>query len=538
MATSIDASSDAAPSHTDRRELEWQLATSDLTAVRHWVAGHPAFDGWIVEPRQTIQLRDTYFDTQDWRIYRAGLALRVRDAAGQPEATLKELRSARPGVADRLELTEPLTEPTLDALPGLAGPVGTRVHEMAGTQPLRPLFTALTSRERYLVRREGSPEDVGELALDETSIAAPDGITRTTLQRVEVEAVGADSEALADFVGVLRRDCALELASDSKYQLGLKSMGLAPPVAQDIDISMRIDEVALAALRQHLQAWHTHEPGARLGQDPEELHDLRIAGRRLEAALSLFADELPAALAGVRATLKERVRALGVGRDLDIALLQFEKFANELDASERQELDSVRQHLVSERSRAQAKMIRMLDAASTRRCLERLEAAAAPGAATRASSREAAVVVIPGLLRSRYKKLRKSLKRLDSGSTAEERHAVRGKIKKLRYAVEPVAPLYGKPAAGFLRALRRMQEYLGEEHDSHMTRERLRALSQRPIRGVTGATLFLLGRMAERHANASSGTRDPRREDRMNRQLRKRWKKLRRSLVSTLPPGG
>src|SRR5262245_39170436 len=266
MAASIDPSSDATALGADRRELEWQLATSDLPGVRHWLTGHPTFDGWILEPRSTLELRDTYYDTEDWRIYRAGLALRVRDAAGQPEATLKELKSARQGVADRLELTEPLAEPTLAALPTLTGPVGTRVQAMTGMQPLRSLFTARTSRERYTVRREGSAEDLGELALDQTSIVDPDGIARTTLQRVEVEAIGKEGEALADFVNVLRRDCALEPASDSKYQTGLRSMGLAPPQAQ-IDLSMRIDEVASAALRQSLTAWHTHEPGTRLGED-------------------------------------------------------------------------------------------------------------------------------------------------------------------------------------------------------------------------------------------------------------------------------
>jgi CHAD domain-containing protein len=531
MTASTNASSDTTAHDPEPRELEWQLATSDLTGVRHWVMDHPMVDGWIIEPPQTIELRDTYYDTEDWRIYSAGLALRVRDAAGQPEATLKELRSARQGVADRRELTEPLTEPTLAALPGLTGPVGTRVQAMTGTHPLRPLFTVRTSRERYLVRREGSV-DVGELALDQTAITDPAGAARTTLQRVEVEAKSADGEALADFVSVLRRNCALEPASDSKYQLGLRSMGLAPPVAHQIGASMRIDQLASAALRQHLSAWHSHEPGARLGEDPEELHDLRIAGRRLEAALSLFADDLPAGLARVRQAFKKRLRKLGAVRDLDVALLEFEKFAQTLDPSERQELDPVRLHFVTERSRAQASMIRMLDAGNTQRCLARLEAAAESGTAMRKPVRDAAVVVIPALLRSRYKKLRKAIRRLRPDSSAEERHAVRGKVKKLRYAVEPAAALYGKPAAALLRTLRRIQDHLGQEHDSHMTQERLRALSRRPIRGVTPAGVFLLGRMAERHAPVNGSARDAHTESRMNRQLRKRWKRLRRTLES------
>ena len=36
-----------------------------------------------------------------------------------------------------------------------------------------------------------------------------------------------------------------------------------------------------------------HEPGVRLGEDPEELHDMRVATRRLRAALKLYKKVLP-----------------------------------------------------------------------------------------------------------------------------------------------------------------------------------------------------------------------------------------------------
>jgi triphosphatase len=67
----------------DRRELEWQLAAPDLIAVRRWLAEHEAIDGLRIEPRPAITLHDTYFDTDDWRMHRAGFALRVR-ASSRP----------------------------------------------------------------------------------------------------------------------------------------------------------------------------------------------------------------------------------------------------------------------------------------------------------------------------------------------------------------------------------------------------------------------------------------------------------------------
>src|SRR5690606_31223698 len=146
---------------------------------------------------------------------------RVREAAGKHEATLKELRPARQGFADRRELSEPLAETGGEGVAGWAGPVGARVRAVAGVRALRALFHVRTRRERFGIARAGSDVDAGELALDATTIAAPDGAVRATLQRVEVEASGTDSEPLAEFVLALRRECALEAAPDNKYACGL-----------------------------------------------------------------------------------------------------------------------------------------------------------------------------------------------------------------------------------------------------------------------------------------------------------------------------
>ena len=58
-------------------------------------------------------------------------------------------------------------------------------------------------------------------------------------------------------------------------------------------------DLAYAVLRRQLAVLRDKEPGTRLGEDPEELHVMRVATRRLRAALSLFADVLPVAGPGV-----------------------------------------------------------------------------------------------------------------------------------------------------------------------------------------------------------------------------------------------
>src|SRR5580658_10111835 len=82
------------PAESDGREVEWQLASTDLGSVRRWLADHGSVDGLILEPRSTLQIFDTYLDTDDWRFHRAGFALRIRSESGKSEATLKSLHSA------------------------------------------------------------------------------------------------------------------------------------------------------------------------------------------------------------------------------------------------------------------------------------------------------------------------------------------------------------------------------------------------------------------------------------------------------------
>src|SRR5882757_4504886 len=294
--------------HKDGREVEWQLASTDLASVRRWLDDHGTFDGLVLEPRSTLKIFDTYFDTDDWRIHRAGFALRIRSEDGKSEATLKSLRSNSTEMADRREVSETLESTESESIARSTGPVGTRVHAVSGAHPLQPLFEVHTSRQRYAVHAADNEQPLGEIALDETVIARPDGQPQTSIQRVEVEALTDAHEPLQILVKTLRASCSLEPVSDSKYAQGLKSVGLAPVSAPEltptvVDASMRMDEVALANLRHYLSTWHQHEPGARLGDEPEELHDLRVAVRRLDAILRQFEAYLPASLVRIRPTL-------------------------------------------------------------------------------------------------------------------------------------------------------------------------------------------------------------------------------------------
>jgi len=529
--SSSNPSANQDPGRKDGREVEWQLACTDLGSVRRWLADHGTIDGLVLEPRSTLRIFDTYLDTDDWRIHRAGFALRIRSGSGKSEATLKSLHSASAEAADRRELSETLENPESESIRQLTGPVGTRVHAVSGARALLPLFEVRTSRQRFAIRREDEARQLGEIALDQTVISPPHGEPRTSMQRVEVEALTEAHEQLQSLVKTLRSDCALEAASDTKYSHGLKSVGLAPGAAPNfapaaVDATMTVAEVAVANLRRYLSDWHLHEPGARLGDDPEELHDLRVAGRRLDAVLRLFSPYLSAPLLRIRPTLKTVLRALGSARDLDVALIELEAFSKELPESERESIEPLKRHLTSESGRARARMLSVLDSIWVQKNLQELTSLlAAPSAASQQPSSELALHAAPELIRRRYRKLRKGADLLTPDSSMKAYHEVRGRVKKLRYALEAVAVIYGKPADAMLRTLRRWQEKLGLQQDAAVASRRLKALASAPPKGIPPETLFLMGRLAEHYA--STAIRARKLSAKGYRKVRGRWKRLR-----------
>lgn len=517
----------------EHRELEWQLSAPDLPAVRRWLAQHRTLDEFQIEQRDALDLHDTYLDTDDWRFHRAGFALRARASSAGAEATLKSLVSARSDAADRREVSEALSDGNVESLSATAGDVGKRVRAVTGDRPLRRLFEVRTARERFAIRSHGA--EIGELALDDTLIGRVGGEPQARVLRVEVEALTPATDSLRNFVEALRGGCGLQPATESKYRLGLEATGLSPPVLADTeapaaDPTMRVAELARAELRRRLDQWFTHEPGARMGDDPEHLHDLRVAARRIDAALSLFDGHLPHGLRRIRPRIKRLLRILGATRDLDVQLAELASIREGLADAERAALEPVRARLVAQRERARARMLAALDSPDTQGRLKALWSGAHDAQVSEPRGlRPAATVVAPQLIRRRFKKLRRIANRLTGESSMDDYHLARRQTKKLRYAVECVVRLYGKKAEDFLSAVRRLQNRLGEQQDAHVTSVRLGDLIKTRTPRLPPATVFLMGRLAERQHGRALQARTQ--FAKAYRRIEgRRWKELRRAM--------
>lgn len=243
------------------------------------------------------------------------------------------------------------------------------------------------------------------------------------------------------------------------------------------------------ALQAQVAALREHAPLMDPDGDPEELHKLRVAVRRLRALLRaarpLIDDERAAT---IRGELGELGGKLGPARDLDVFLAYLRNEAASLDG-DAPVFDSVLDDVDRDRRAAYAAARETLASPDHARLIEELEAFCA-NVVIRDGS-------LKGVVARELRRFRKAAKRVE---TDEELHAARVHAKRVRYAAE---------AAGkrkLVERMKRLQDAGGEHQDAVVAEERLRALA-RP------ETALVVGRLVER-------------QEGRRQRARKAWAKL------------
>jgi triphosphatase len=495
-------------------EVEWQFDALDLRPVERWLSGLPAMGSPVetadpaavpalsAEPQAARRLVDAYLDTADWRIGRSGFVLRIRRRAGGTEVTLKDQAPANGGLRRRLEVTEPLPADGIGAL-GPDGPVGWRLRALVGSRPLLQVLEVRTRRRPFHLRISGG--QVAELALDDTVIEVTDGEQPVRLRRVEVEVDPASVDRFEPVVTKLRSECGLQPATLSKFEAGLLASGLQIPSAPDLGpatlaASPSVGELAFVVLRRNLAAMLAHEAGTRLGEDPEELHDMRVATRRMRAALAMFSDALPARGRLVRDELGWLADALGAVRDLDVQIQRVQEWAEEVPEQDRGALGDLARLLARHRQEARRRLLGCLESARYERLVTSFSSMLRQGPSRRsAAARAPAVVVLPDLVRVRHRTVAKAAKRARRSGAADDFHRLRIRGKRLRYALEFVSQVYSGQTTKYVRDLVQLQDSLGLMQDARVAAERLHQLVVEEGSALSNLTVFVMGGVAERY---------------------------------------
>ena len=434
------------------------------------------------EPLERRVFTSVYYDTAERSLARSGITLRRRTEHGNSVWQLK-----LPASAARLEL----------AVPGGPAAVPDELAQLLLAHlrhgPVAPVAELRTRRHGALVARNGT---TAEVTVDEVSIMdalrVADGFTE-----VEIELRSGDPKRLDDI-------------ADEIADAGAHRSDGRPKVFRALGIGDHEDEAGnafaslVALMRTQLTEILAHDPGTRLGRDPESLHDMRVATRRsralLHAGRTLVADDTT----DLDGELKWLGGILGSVRDLDVLLERLQDRAAKLGAPDAADARPLLRTLQGQRSRARRTLLRALDSDRYLSLLDRFETELDTLQPSEGGES------LDELAQKQMKKLRKAADPLGDDPADDELHAVRKRGKRARYAAE---------LAGHNKVVRRakqLQDVLGEHQDAVVAEAALRKLAE----DAPSAQALAAGRLID-------GERERRAEAR--RTWRKQWQKLKRA---------
>jgi CHAD domain-containing protein len=259
-----------------------------------------------------------------------------------------------------------------------------------------------------------------------------------------------------------------------------------------------------AYMRQQVDELARHDPVARLDDDPERIHQIRVATRRARSALRTARPLLDLEWAqGLRAELKWLGNELAPARDLDVLLARLAPDAAELGKP----ATAIMRQLGGERRRAQKQLVAALESPRYLALLVELERAA-NGPRVRTADAN-----LDKLARNEFGRLGRAVRALGKSPTDEALHEVRKRGKRARYSAELAG---GRRAKKFADAAKSFQDVVGDHQDAVVAEERLTALVPR---AKSPEAVFAAGRLLERQQ---------RRRRTARRSLPKAWRKLQR----------
>jgi len=257
-----------------------------------------------------------------------------------------------------------------------------------------------------------------------------------------------------------------------------------------------------AALDLRLRALLAHEEGTRTGADIEDLHQMRVAVRRMRASLKAARPLLDATWAdALRAELGWLGGALGPVRDLDVLLLRLRAEIEDLPGGERPAGYQLVAALGDEHATARAEMLAALDSPRYRALVERLADAVRLPLPTPSATQ--AQPELADLVRAEAGRLRKAVRRAGPDPEDAVLHALRIRGKRVRYTGElALAGLRGtrtgRTVKKLLAATAELQEVLGDHQDACVAEQRIRQLLDGLGELPPAEVVFVGGRLVER----------------------------------------
>jgi CHAD domain-containing protein len=259
-----------------------------------------------------------------------------------------------------------------------------------------------------------------------------------------------------------------------------------------------VAEAGRKVLRFHLTRMIDREPGTRAGTDPEDLHAMRVATRRMRAAWRVFGDGFrPERTRRYRNRLREVAARLGAVRDLDVLLEAADAYRADLPVTEQRALEPLFAAWRRYREDARVLLMHELDSAGYARFVEDFRvfvqtdgAAVLPVVPTQPHRiRDTA----PSRIWAAYQQVR-AYEPVLRWADVETLHDLRIAAKWLRYTLEFVREALGPEVAPLVARVTAMQDHLGYLHDADVSAAMARTFLVEHAGGLSAAESAAIGR--------------------------------------------
>lgn len=536
----VDSRADA-PSQTLEREVKLGVSLDFAVPDIEGIAGTTRL------PPQ--ELRAVYFDTGDLRLWGRGITLRHRsgDRPGEGIWTLKLPEGTTGLTLDRTELAWMGGRNTL---PGEAVRILQGIVRDAVLEPVAVLDTVRyrlllhdsqgvpygeLSDDTVTVSRERTEEPEGSRAGEretvETVRQPGEGMQANRFRQLELELSTDREGSMEQVVDLLHRAGAVP-DGQPKLLKAFEILDRHPASVPTASRSSTVADVIQVAVASGLVRLLDHDYRLRLVRgrpQAEDVHQARVATRRLRSDLRLLAGELdPVWTRITRGELQWLGELFGAVRDIDVLATtilgepeESEEWATQpgtdesggstgssgppgLSGSGRAEL---RAALDEERRGAARHMAEALESERYVSLLDRLHAAITLPPIVRSNKKEKgssnkkekgskrrgsigrgpdapARLVLPGLIRKQVRRLRREVRDGGRNPSDVQLHMVRIGAKRVRYASELAEPVLGKAARRLASRAADLQGVLGDHHDAVVAEQ---WLSDRMAQATNGA---------------------------------------------------
>jgi CHAD domain-containing protein len=446
----------------------------------------------------TRSILDRYLDTPDHAIFSAGYACRLRRQNDETVITVKSLST--PGEAQddllhrRIELQISLDE-GLELTPSRwpKGPLHDLVLEAVGEQELTEILEIKQARQvRYLL--DSDENTIAELDLDQVQIRGGQAARGKStggkssgdrpayaFTELEIELMEGGNEAdLKQVMAHLSRMDGLVAQPTSKFERGLALVAGGSVTAhhrRSIKPRQMVGEATRILLRTLFLKMQLHEEGTYAGADIEELHDMRVAIRRMRTLLRVTKGYIDLkALGPVCTGLRQTGRVLGAVRDMDVFREKTEAYLAQSETPPHT-LAPLMQVWNVEYAHRRNDMLTYLGDRDYARFKQRFWGHLERKLPTRGKPARVSDVV--------HDVIAAQLRRLQDSSASiggpvqdyEAYHQVRIDAKLLRYSLEFFRGVLGAEAQKAIEVLKHLQDHFGDLQDAVVAAHHLRAVT-------------------------------------------------------------